>query len=136
MYFPEAFLWQVFAFLAESYLKFSTGPFRSLRASRYGEELEDGYLLHNDIKTDNSRQLCQSWTGSAQANRASVFLGSRITADQKEQWYPVAKVGDFGLSVVTHPNEHDRNQAIDMEKGTDCWYAPVSAIRSLPLTWS
>lgn len=54
MHFPEAFLWQVFYYLVEGCVKFETGPFKNLAASRFGQDFPEAYLLHNDIKPDNS----------------------------------------------------------------------------------
>lgn len=59
MHFPEAFLWHVFYHLIQGCGHFEEGPFRSLYPDSFGEELVGGYLLHGDIKLDNSTFFIQ-----------------------------------------------------------------------------
>lgn len=69
-------------------------------------------MLHNDIKTDN------------------IFLGtngSRPT-DNAEVWYPIPKIGDFGLSMTTNPDEGVINTARSIQRGTAPWKAPVKIV--------
>jgi hypothetical protein len=54
MHLPEPFLWHVFYHLIQGCGNFEEGPFKSLYSDEFGEELMGGYLLHSDIKLDNS----------------------------------------------------------------------------------
>jgi hypothetical protein len=53
MRFPEPFLWHIFYHLIQGCKTFEEGPWRSLSRNSFGDELDDGYLLHGDIKPDN-----------------------------------------------------------------------------------
>ncbi|KIW11081.1 hypothetical protein PV08_10380 [Exophiala spinifera] len=106
MYLPEAFLWQVFCFLAEGCVKFDSGPFKNLASSRFGQDFPEAYLLHNDIKTDN------------------ILLGSNVKKDGSKEWYPVAKFADFGLFIITNRYEALRNTARFLQRGTKPWHPP------------
>lgn len=57
MRFPEPFLWHVFSYLAEACLHFEQGPFRGVTNDKFGNRLNNGYLLHTDLKTDNGEYL-------------------------------------------------------------------------------
>ncbi|KAI1609090.1 kinase-like domain-containing protein [Exophiala viscosa] len=105
-YLPELFLWHVFSSLAEGCARFGSGPFKNLASSRFGQSMPDGYLLHNDIKTEN------------------ILLGSNMTKDSQRKWYPIPKFADFGLSIITAPNEALRNQARFLQVGSRAWYPP------------
>lgn len=54
MNFPEPFLWHVFWHLAQACWRFEESEFRSLKKNTFGKKLRKPYLLHNDIKLDNS----------------------------------------------------------------------------------
>ena len=117
-YLPELFLWHVFSSLAEGCARFGSGPFKNLASSRFGQPMPEGYLLHNDIKAEN------------------ILLGTNVTQDGQRRWYPIPKFADFGLSIITSPNEALRNQARFLQLGSRAWYPPVSSslyhIRSFP----
>ncbi|KIW28415.1 uncharacterized protein PV07_08082 [Cladophialophora immunda] len=112
-YLPEAFLWHTFHFLAQAYLDFCTGPYRSLKFWNFGEILSGQYLLHNDIKTDN------------------IFLGMNATKDEGTIWYPVPKIGDFGLAITTNADELTTNTAQALQRGTVVWSPPEQRIRHM-----
>ncbi|OAP58717.1 hypothetical protein AYL99_07807 [Fonsecaea erecta] len=112
-YLPEAFLWHTFHFLAQAYLDFSAGPFRSLKFNNFGETTPGQYLLHNDIKTEN------------------IFLGRNPGRQEGTAYYPVPKIGDFGLAVTTNANELTRNTAQLIQQGTQCWKAPEQRIHHM-----
>ena len=52
---PELFLWHLFSCFEKGHGAMTKGAFRSMRPKDFGVPLEDGYLIHCDIKTDNSK---------------------------------------------------------------------------------
>ncbi|KIV82570.1 hypothetical protein PV11_04671 [Exophiala sideris] len=112
-YLPELFLWHVFSSLAEGCARLGSGPFKNLASSRFGQNMPEGYLLHNDIKTEN------------------ILLGSNVTLDGERKWYPIPKIADFGLSIITSPNEALRNQARFLQVGSRAWYPPEQRVSSM-----
>ncbi|KIY02715.1 uncharacterized protein Z520_01180 [Fonsecaea multimorphosa CBS 102226] len=112
-YLPETFLWHTFYFLAQAYLDFCTGPFRSLRFDNFRQAMPGQYLLHMDIKTDN------------------IFLGMNTTKDDGTVWYPVPKIGDFGLATTTNPDELTTNTAQILQRGTAAWMPPEQRIHHM-----
>ena len=59
----------------------------------------------------------------------AVLLG-RKTYTAGGSWYPIAKVSDFGLSMITHPNEHEANLAKHVQKGSRVWYPPEQRLQA------
>lgn len=111
-YLPERFLWHIFYRLAHGYLDFVRGPWRSLSNNTFGQVPLGQYLLHNDIKADN------------------IFLGTNGSRpiDSAQGWYPVPKIGDFGLSMTTNPDEGVINTAQHIQRGTPPWKPPVRIV--------
>jgi serine/threonine protein kinase len=107
-YFPELFLWYVFQCLANAYLDFTNGPWRSLKMEDFGQQRPGQYLLHNDIKTEN------------------VFLAATLAKPTDTVHYPIAKIGDYGLAITTNPDDIQRNHAKALQRGTPVWQPPVS----------
>ncbi|KAH0845400.1 hypothetical protein FOPE_11314 [Fonsecaea pedrosoi] len=110
-YLPEPFLWHTFYFLANAYLDLCTGPYRSLKFWNFGQAHPGQYLLHNDLKTDN------------------IFLANHTNRDEGAIWYPVPKIGDFGLATTTNPDELTTNTAAALQRGTEVWAPPELRIR-------
>ncbi|KAJ9611256.1 hypothetical protein H2200_004439 [Cladophialophora chaetospira] len=112
-YFPELFLWHVFHCFAKAYLDFVRGPWRSLKHLNFGEIVPGQYFLHNDLKADN------------------IFLAANPAKDSDTIWYPKPKIGDFGLSVTTHPLEIYTNYAKALQRGTPTWQPPEIRIHEM-----
>ncbi|EXJ73195.1 NEK protein kinase [Cladophialophora psammophila CBS 110553] len=110
-YLPEAFLWHTFYYLAKAYLDFCTGSYRSLLSSDFGQAPPGEYLLHNDIKTDN------------------IFLAMNTDEDDGTFWYPIPKIGDFGLAMTINPDELVRGTAAAIQRGTELWQPPEQRIK-------
>ena len=87
-----------------------------------------GYLIHGDIKTENGK-----FVHSAELLRLTfaVFLQPTDSSESSSQAYPNVKVADFGLSRITSRTDDFNNQARDMQRGTEVWYAPE--IRSMKI---
>jgi serine/threonine protein kinase len=55
-YLPEPFLWHVFKGLMEAAKTMETGPFEYL--DKFGKRFDSSYIVHCDIKPENSELLC------------------------------------------------------------------------------
>jgi serine/threonine protein kinase len=101
-YLPEEFLWHVFHSLAKVVVVMNQGPFFDPET----EQGVDGPVVHLDIKPDN------------------VYLGK---PDEKALFthYPTMKMGDFGLSEITHSMD-ELNPRV-YRKGTPDYLPPVSS---------
>lgn len=59
---------------------------------------------------------------------STVLLGRR-TYTGGGCWYPIAKVSDFGLSIITHPDEYEANLARHVQKGSRVWFPPEQRLQ-------
>lgn len=101
-YFPEEFLWHVFHNLAKAAVVMDEGPFTDLET---GEQVNRS-ITHYDIKPDN------------------IYMGkSEATATFTN--YPVVKLADFGLAMLTGKDDKD-NPRLHRYIGTPDYRPPVS----------
>ncbi|KIW87437.1 uncharacterized protein Z519_12073 [Cladophialophora bantiana CBS 173.52] len=84
---------------------------KSLLSSDFGQAPPGEYLLHNDIKTDN------------------IFLAMNTDEDDGTVWYPIPKIGDFGLAMTINPDELVRGTAAAIQRGTELWQPPEQRIK-------
>lgn len=116
-YLPEPFLWDTFYHLVETAMAMENG-------------LKDGggdfEIVHRDIKPANSKSLhVQSKPFRIITQQKSVFLGKE-NPRKGLPFYPIAKLGDFGLAVTTNHNDGS-NPHDYLGAGTSGYLAPVSA---------
>ena len=93
----------------------------ALVAMTYGSDFE---IVHRDIKARNGKKnphRAPHWDDSP---IKSVFLGYE-NADKGFPFYPVAKLGDFGLATMTNRDD-PKNPAEYRGWGTPGYIAPVS----------
>ncbi len=69
--------------------------------------------------------ISSSFIAGTFTQRALVFLGKE-NEEKGFSFYPVAKTGDFGLAVMTNP-EDDKNPGEYVGHGTHGYFAPVRA---------
>ncbi|KAI9877553.1 MAG: hypothetical protein M1830_003601, partial [Pleopsidium flavum] len=103
-YIPEPFLWQVFYNLTQAAAAMYFGP--GYRTS--DKSWTDFEIVHRDIKPGN------------------IFLGDETTPGSstiRASHYPTAKIGDFGLAVITFPDD-ENNPLAFRGSGTRGYLAP------------
>ena len=110
-YLPEPFLWETFYHFVEA-----------ATAMRYNSDFE---IVHRDIKTGNGKKShIKSFVSRDNSPIKSVFLGYE-DASKSFPFYPVAKLGDFGIAVMTNRDD-PKNPATYKHWGTVGYKAPVS----------
>ena len=97
---PEPALWSIFNDLVDACLLLQYGDVD-------GDEPVEGWapIVHRDIKLDN------------------VWLDSR-NAKRRFPSYPTARLGDFGMAVMTDENDPNNPMAFNDGDGAHVWRAP------------
>ena len=89
---------------------------------RYNSDFE---IVHRDMKTGNGKKShIKIFISRDNSPTKSVFLGYE-DASKSFPFYPVAKLGDFGLAVMTNRDD-PKNPATYKHWGTKGYKAPVS----------
>ena len=84
----------------------------------------DFEIVHRDIKPVNGKKIPHRALHWDNSPNKSVFLGYE-NADRGFPFYPVAKLGDFGLATMTNRDD-PKNPAEYRGWGTRGYKAPVS----------
>ena len=79
-------------------------------------------VVHRDIKPGNSQSRGPLFVLSAFNDLSIVFLGKEDPDNMP--YFPVPKLGDFGLAVTTYKGDH-LNPRYYRDAGTPRYYAPV-----------
>ena len=122
-YLPEPFLWDTFYHLVEAAVAMRNGP-------KDGDW--DFNIVHRDLKPGNSKTF-QNFASSRILEHPFtkalllVFLGKE-NAEKGYPFYPVAKLGDYGIAVMTNDNDPYNPHAY-RGPGTPGYYAPVITTR-------
>ena len=93
---------------------------------RYGSEFE---IVHRDIKLGNGKQGSHQALHWYNSPIKPVLLGYE-NADKGFPFYPVAKLGDFGVATMTYGDD-TKNPAEYKGWGTPGYMAPVSMRSSI-----
>ena len=89
---------------------------------RYDSDFE---IVHRDMKPGNGKKFhVEFFTSRDNSPTKSVFLGYE-NANKGFPFYPVAKLGDFGMAVMTNRDD-PKNPARYKRWGTEGYRAPVS----------
>lgn len=86
----------------------------------------DFEIVHRDIKPANSKSFhVRLKLLKLSLNENQVFLGKE-NPRKGLPFYPIAKLGDFGLAITTNHNDYS-NPHDYLGAGTSGYLAPVSA---------
>lgn len=116
-YLPESFLWHIFDGLAQVLIAFDeTTPDLNEHKNKHkrGELRDADRLIHFDIKPDN------------------IFLGyeqpfdtnSKNYGGHQSNVYPMVKIGDFGVAMMTSEKDNHQKSGSFWGRGTKYYLAP------------
>ena len=97
---PEPALWSIFSDLVDACLLLQFGGVEANETMAGWEP-----IVHRDIKLDN------------------IFLDRR-EAKNRFPSYPTARLGDFGVAMMTDENDANNPMAFNDAAGARCWRAP------------
>lgn len=122
-YLPEAFLWHLLDSLASAAIQMRDATKKGLPDGRFdGPVRREEQVVHFDMKPQN-----------VFLGRPDHRVGKRCAYGGIRKFdYPVIKLGDFGLSEYTGPNDPENPKRWLGGSGTTCYRPPVRCLTSTP----